>query len=147
MFVYYEVFLFWQVETQMILRSALHVSQATFVPLLSGVSPSSGDAFVHICGSVAEDLTCIPLLRDEAFLLWSSLLSDNLPHKLKPCRLTQIPISVSSTDNYCLAFPNLCNGFQRVSWGLICFLYVRDPSTLLPVVVLENYCFMFCLVS
>lgn len=53
----------------MILRFALHVPQAMFIPLLSGVSPSSGDAFVHICGSVVEDLTCIPLLRDEAFLL------------------------------------------------------------------------------
>ena len=68
MFVYYKVFLFWQVETQMILRSALHVLQAMFVPLLSGVSPPSGDAFVHICGSVVEDLRA-SLLMDEAFLL------------------------------------------------------------------------------
>ena len=48
---------------------------------------------------------CIPLLTHGVYLLWSSLLSDNLLHTLKPPWWAQTPVSVSSTDNYSLASP------------------------------------------
>ena len=55
--------------------------------------------------SSSQRRMCIPLLTHGVYLLWGSLLSDNLLHTLKPPWWTQTPVSVSSTGKYCLASP------------------------------------------
>ena len=125
--VYYKVFLFW--------HFSLHVLQAVCSIAFRCFPIFWWCPCTHLQSS-SQRCMCIPLLTHGVYLLWSSLLSDNLLHTLKPPWWTQTPVSVSSTGKYCLASPACTRAsgplVEAGTW-LDLFLHVRRHSTPLPV--------------